>query len=336
MFGLVVAPIIWVFISRELIVLMLLMIIIECVIVIIEIFFAYRIKVVKMRPKSSYDLGDISVYLKVQEQYRNGVYEYGTIKTRADIIKVHKKGKKIVFTAKKSKSFFVVDQQGIVYSKKLVGLRAYSWKELDLKIYRVKTVMRTAFSKIEFPFDSMVIHVILPNAAILKFDPEKYDLREFLSIEKIGENLDAILKLGREYNNALTLESREYLFYLISMTFRFYFEFGKLKLDDDSYDVSVKNYNEVISKLFIDRETSLEQGSHERMICEHQIFLYLKKHQGKAFTAQSLFNRFDELGLDEQVKENINLDGLVKILANTVYKGKIICEDKDGKTYYHY
>lgn len=64
------------------------------------------------------------------------------------------------------------------------------------------------------------------------------------------------------------------------------------------------------------------------------IFHYLKKKSGKAFTAQALYNRLDEIGLEEEVKVTLNVDALEDILIDLYEIGKITRQDKEGKTYY--
>ena len=55
-----------------------------------------------MKPKSSYDIGDINDYFTLQEHFRCGNYEYETIKSIEDIHRAYKVGKKIVFTERRS------------------------------------------------------------------------------------------------------------------------------------------------------------------------------------------------------------------------------------------
>jgi len=64
------------------------------------------------------------------------------------------------------------------------------------------------------------------------------------------------------------------------------------------------------------------------------IFHYLKKKSGKAFTAQALYNRLDEIGLEEEVKATLDVDALEDILIDLYEIGKITRQDKEGKTYY--
>ncbi len=272
----------------------LIILLVEIPIAVIKIYLTYRNKVVKMRPKSAYKLENINDFLIAQEQYRSGNYEYETIKSEEDIIKAHKIGKKIVFTARKTeekvlmwigsiflifgliisiisstmisniqykiitfietliivnsvfgcigaifllpnfiklkrlpRSFFVLDRQGIVYRRILGGIMAYSWKELDLKILSVKTIMRTLLVlKTEFP-QSVEIHVILPNGSALKFDPEKYHLDEILSFEKLLQDLNSNSELSKSQKYLIAKEKRNQTLHLVSMTFKYYFDYGK-------------------------------------------------------------------------------------------------------------
>ncbi len=66
---------------------------------VIEIVLVYIVKVVKMKPKSTYDIGNINDYITLQELFRSGNYEYETIKSKEDIFRAYEVGKKIVFTA---------------------------------------------------------------------------------------------------------------------------------------------------------------------------------------------------------------------------------------------
>ena len=70
--------------------------------VIVEIVLVYVFKVVKMKPKSSYDIGNIDDYITLQEQFRSGNYEYETLRSKEDIFRAYEVGKKIVFTANSS------------------------------------------------------------------------------------------------------------------------------------------------------------------------------------------------------------------------------------------
>jgi len=68
--------------------------------VIFEIVFVYVVKVVKMKPKSSYNIGNINDYISLQERFRSGNYEYKTIKSMKDIMEANERGEKFVFTAR--------------------------------------------------------------------------------------------------------------------------------------------------------------------------------------------------------------------------------------------
>jgi hypothetical protein len=67
-----------------------------------------------------------------------------------------------------------------------------------------------------------------------------------------------------------------------------------------------------------------------------QIFLFLKRNSGKAFTVHSLFSRINDLGLNEKAKNNIDLNTLEQILDDLSVNGKIIRQDKEGKTFYFF
>lgn len=222
--------------------------------VIIELVFVYVVKVVKMKPKSSYDIGNINDYISLQERFRSGNYEYKTIKSKEDILKAYELGKKIVFTARWSserlnfligsiitipgivgafvlvivfsslnfpldtivytflfmfflffglgstiffipaifrsrrlpQSFFILAPEGIVYRRTWSGVMSYSWKELDLRIYSVKTtIYGPLFSKMELPGGPQ-LHIILSNGSRLRFKPYDYNLDEFGSYEKLS------------------------------------------------------------------------------------------------------------------------------------------------------
>ena len=219
--------------------------------VIIQVIVVYIFKVVKMKPKSSYEIGNIDDYIKLQERYRSGDYEYETIRSKIDLFVAYKNGKKIVFTALTSgerlfiwigiiftvaglilgiilgliidvnleilrliafiipfaifggigalffipgilyyirspRTFFILAPEGIVYRKNWGDVMSYSWKELDLKTYSVKTIFYgPLFSKMELPRGPQ-LHIILPNGSRFRFEPHDYNLDEFGSDEKLS------------------------------------------------------------------------------------------------------------------------------------------------------
>ena len=67
---------------------------------IIQIIVAYIFKVVKMKPKSSYEIGNIDDYIQLQEDYKSGDYEYGTIRSKEHLFVAFKNGKKITILRK--------------------------------------------------------------------------------------------------------------------------------------------------------------------------------------------------------------------------------------------
>ena len=69
---------------------------------------------------------------------------------------------------------------------------------------------------------------------------------------------------------------------------------------------------------------------------KEQIYNYLKINSGKAFTVQSIFNRINEIGLSEKVKNSINMNTIEKILDELSVNGKITRQDKEGKIFYFF
>ena len=106
----------------------------------------------------------------------------------------------------------------------------FKWVE---EIYNVKTIDRSFGLKTEFP-PTLEIHVILPNGAILKFKAEEYHLDEILSFDKLKAELKNS-ELSRSHKNLKTLENRNLTFYLVSKTFKYYFDSGKRDLPSNSY-----------------------------------------------------------------------------------------------------
>ena len=264
---------------------------VEISILAINIILLYRNKVVKMKPNNRKELGDITEYLRVQENYGNGNYEYEIIRKKEDIKKAHKEGKKFVFQEKSEKlkkgilegiifsiiglvlsivsliyinfypanmisfimfnvsgigsgifffvpnyfkfkrfykSFIVLDRNGFLKSSIWGILRAYSWNNVDVKVYKVK-----AFSRwngyFEYP-PTMQIYVTLPKGGILKIDPGKYDLKEFLPLDKITEKLKQNPKINRNERNKLKSsisDLKNYYFELFAFTFQYFFELSK-------------------------------------------------------------------------------------------------------------
>jgi len=126
----------------------------------------------------------------------------------------------------------VLGREGIVYRRIWGDVRSYSWKELNLKIYSAKTSFVVLFKTESEPTPE--IHVILPNSAILKFKAEEYHLDEILSFDKLKAELKNS-ELSRSHKNLKTLENRNLTFYLVSKTFKYYFDSGKRDLPSNSY-----------------------------------------------------------------------------------------------------
>ncbi|MFX1477855.1 MAG: hypothetical protein ACFFCI_06960 [Promethearchaeota archaeon] len=283
---------------------LIIIIIVEVPIIVLKSYLAYKNKIIKMRPKSSYSLGKIEDFLKEVEHYRNGNYEYETIKNEEDIIESHERGKMIIFTAKPlaekiliwigifisvfviviigvialilsleletllfilsishsvaliigsifiipnlvklkrlKRSFFILDPKGIVYSQKWGGIRAYSWKELEIKMYHVKTTMKS-FGMTMALSESSQLNIILPNEAVLKFKLEEYTHNEFLSIENFMQALEGKENIPTSYKHFLISKADKGIMALITFSFMIYFNFGKM----DSQEQLQKAYIDI-------------------------------------------------------------------------------------------
>lgn len=336
-----------------------------------EIVFVYIVKVVKMKPKSSYDIGNINDYINLQELFRSGNYEYETIRSKEDIFRAYEVGKKIVFTALTSgerlfiwigiiftiaglilssvlvivisslnfpldvlvytfllmfflmtglgaiffipgffrsrrlpRSFFILAPEGIVYRRTWSGVMSYSWKELDLEVYSVRTIHSWGgFFKMEFPATTE-LHIILPNGSRLKFIPYDYNLDEFLSFNKFLEKLREKTLTDRKNINisaSVGLNMERATFALVFMAFKHYFDAAK--------GVDIK---------------------------KDQIFYYLKTNAGKEFTAQALLNRINEIGLSEKMINDLDLNTIEQILDDLSVNRKITRKDKEGMKFYFF
>lgn len=365
-----------------------LLIVIEGSIGVIEIILVYRARVVKMKPKSSYDMGDISDYITLQEQYRSGNYEYETLRSKEDIFRAYEVGKKIVFAAQSSgekglfwigiflsifgliltsililafnfedvslnimilvtgnsvcsgigavffvpnflryirlsRSFFIIAPEGVIYRRIWGGIRAYSWKELNLEVYSVtSTISMSGLLKTELG-STTEVHIILPNGSRLKFKPAEYDLSEFVSLKKNRENLRERSKIDKipRYTIATYLQETEQIaLALVVLAFKYYSDPSKDKFETRP------------SLSTIRKKSMLE--AHKKDANKEPIFHYLKKNAGKAFTVQSMYNRIDDIGLKEEAKNNLDMDALEEILADLSMNGKITRQVKDGNIFF--
>ena len=93
---------------------------------------------------------------------------------------------------------------------------------------------------------------------------------------------------------------------------------------------------EKLKKSFDPSKDKFETRPSLSTIREKKIFHYLKKNSGKAFTAQSLYNRIDDIGLEEEAKASLDMDALEEILINLYVSGKITRQDKEGKSFYFF
>jgi len=80
----------------------------------------------------------------------------------------------------------------------------------------------------------------------------------------------------------------------------------------------------------------LKKSLSYQLTIREKIFHYLKKRSGKAFTAQALYNRIEEIDLDEEAKAALDMDALEEILTDLSETGKITRQDKEGKIFYSF
>lgn len=182
----------------------------------------------KAQTKARSELGNIEDYLKILEQYESGNYEYGTVKSEKDINDAYIKGKSMVFMRKHFGQFFVLDPKGLAFKKKVGEPKLYSWKELIVKSYEVKSTTKFLHGllKVELP-GSIEVHITLPDGSLLKFYPFDYDLKEFPSVDFFVEDLNKKLNLEQKYINELRLECKKYRYMLMARTFDRYYYLGK-------------------------------------------------------------------------------------------------------------
>ncbi len=235
------------------------------------------------------------------------------------------------------RAFFILDPSGIAYRQKWGGVRTYSWKELDLKIYRVQSTLKSFGMSIDLS-KSAQFNIMLPNGMALEFKPAEYTHKEYFSVEEITRKLEENPKIPKLYKYTIIAKARKGVLSLIALSFMFYFKLGKL----DSKEQIQEAYNEARR----DIESRKSQKEPEKkpifkiaernLLDENQIYTYLKENVGSAFTAQSLFNRIDELGVNEQIQSKITLNMLEEVLNNLAKKRKINLKQKGSGKFYHY
>lgn len=355
---------------------------------IIQIVLVYIVKVVKMKPKSSYDIGNIDDYIELVERFKSGDYEYETIRSKEHLFVAHKMGKKIVFTehrfrvfiwiglgfiifglilsvimffvmdteleifrltafiiplaicttigafalipgiikyVRSPRTFFILAPEGIVYRTKWTDVRAYSWKELDLNVYTKTTTMRSmgGLVKTELP-PSIEVHITLPNGSRFKFIPWEYNLSEFIDLKKFRRDLKEGSEeemMNRFRRMELYAGNERRIIPLVVMAFKLYFDAAKAHFETQSTQEAGWKTNLIRTQ--------------EKDAKKEEIYNYIKINSGKAFTVQSLFNRINEIGLSEKVKNKLDLKILEQILEDLVLNGEITREDKDGKVFYY-
>ncbi|MFX1435313.1 MAG: hypothetical protein ACFFB1_16200 [Promethearchaeota archaeon] len=99
-------------------------------------------------------------------------------------------------------------------------------------------------------------------------------------------------------------------------------------------------------KIIVKREDDLkmsQESAEEKphleqsiLLDEIHVYYYFKENEGKAFTVQALYNRINELKLNEQLKSKMTPNMIEEILTNLVKKGKISSEQKGSEKFYFY
>ena len=278
-----------------------------------------------MKVDSKLQENNIDDYITLQEQFRSGNYEYGTLRSKEDIFRAYEVGKKIVLTAKRSRSFFILAPEGVVIRRRRRSIRFYSWKELNIIPYTVtSTISMSGLLKTELG-SFTEIHINLPNGSRLKFRPDDYDLSEFVSLKKMREELrekSKIDKIPRYKITTFLQEIEQLVLNLVVLAFKYY-----------SYPYK-DNYETRPSLSTIRKKRFLE--AQKKDANKEPIFHYLKKNAGKAFTVQSLYNRIDDIGLAEEAKNNLNEDALEEILVDLSMKGKITRHVYEGIIFFSF
>jgi hypothetical protein len=384
--------------NYAMIMMLIIILIVEIPIIALMSYLTYRKRVVKMHPKSSYEIDRTRNYMREVHNYRTGNYEYETIKTEKDVIDAHEKGKIIVFTSipagekaiiwigliimavmmviitiiaivaesdigfrilmisigymiaitiggvifipnivklkRLKRSFLILAPEGIIYRRKWGGIRAYSWKELGLNLYRVKSQMKSLLGSIDLP-ESAQFNVILPNGAALIFKPEEYSHNEFFSLEKLTQNVNQMNEVSKAARYTFISKARRAATALIAVAFEYYHELGKLDMDEKR-----EAYKKIRAEIedHRAREQPEQKMIHEEkpVLDETKVYHFFKQNQGKAFTIRSIFNKIDELGLDKELEPRINPHMIEEAVDKLVRKGMIVSEQKDLETFYHF
>lgn len=278
-----------------------------------------------MKEDSKLQENNIDDYITLQEQFRSGNYEYETLRSKEDIFRAYEVGKKIVFTACRSRSFFILAPEGVVYRRFRGSVRFYSWKELHIIPYSVtSTISMAGLLKTELG-SFTEIHIILPNDSQLKFRPDDYDLSEFVSLKKMREKLrekSKINKIPRYKITTFLEETKQLTVALVVIAFKYYSNPSKEQFETRPSLSTIRKRNILEAQ--------------KKAANKEPIFQYLKKNSGKAFTAQSLYNRIDDIGLEEEGKNNLDMDALEEILINLYKTGKISYQYKERKAFYFF
>jgi len=226
------------------------------------------------------------------------------------------------------KSFIVIGQKGFIKSSIWGILRAYSWKDVDVKAYFVRTTTKMAVFFIPVTiFESpptMQINILLPRGGIIKIEPGNYDLREYFSLENITKTSKETPKITRKQKRELTSiaeDTEKYSFGLFALTFRYFYDLGKYGAS------SIKLENSESAE--IEKKERLIRRDKERNAGQI-IYNFLLNNKGKAFTMNSLCSKCFEL---QQL--DIENDDIIRILRVLYSSGRIGMEVKENEVFYH-
>lgn len=327
--------------------------------VIIGIVFVYIVKVVKMRPESSYEIRNINDYIKLQELYRSGDYEYETIRSKEDLFVAYKMGKKIVFTRPNSKALIWVGLV-LIFIGLIIGIILELIIDVNLEIIRLIAFIipfaifggigalffipgilyyirspRTFFILApegivyrknwgdvrSYSWKELELHVYTRTITMRSmYSKNKYELPPTLEVHIFLPNGSRLKFCPGEYNLSEFLNNGNIA--LVAMAFKLYFDAAKAHFETQSTQEAGWKTNLIKTQ--------------EKANIYLQIYNYLKINPRKAFTVQSLFNRINEIGLSEKVKTSINVNSIEKILDDLFVDGKIIRQEKEGKAFYFY
>ena len=175
-------------------------------------------------------------------------------------------------------------------------VRSYSWKELDLHVFTRTVTMRSMYGLVKTELPPTI------EVHIIHIIPHGSRLKF----------CPGDYNLSEFFNSEM----------LVVMAFQFYSDAAKVHFETQSTQEAGWKTNLIKTQ--------------EKDAKKEQIYNYLKINSGKAFTVQSIFNRINEIGLSEKVKNSINMNSIEKILDELSLNGIITRQDKEGETFYYF